>query len=337
MTSTFAEPRRNFSFGIPGAVHAIWKTFKLESEFGPCPARIRPNAGLDVQHQDLNETLHFLPPLDLPSFEHGPLPFSCRHFRPINVDKLQSQAERLGLQIPDSFIRLLREMSAHADLFSDDDECANQFYLDENPLLKVSYAVRRDGSSQTVTWADPAESQAVSLEPDSETTFVQGYLIRFYADRGGCYSWCLFLDSGLSGPAHMRVGNPGHCVVAVADHVGPQRDCDFEEHLQKAVEDKPKASQVYPEIQSQNPGSNTSPPTVAGLTPLEISQGVQLLARPAYGGPFTLIDTSFERWFQGMYYKALTWSTYFEDRKELDSGLRSYLGAIYGHGGEIRG
>ena len=433
MNSAFAEPRKAYIHGVPGAVRALWRRFELDSEYGSCAA------ASNSHHVDLKDTLHFLPPLDQPSFEHGPLPFSCRHFRSINIDKLQTQAARLGLQIPESFLRLVREISTHADLFANDEENANQFYLDENPLLKVSYTVRRNGSSQTVDWGDMLEDQhprtadaiddvesleerhafmqapeltlnttlapnhapservsswktiSSDVDNDTDVTHVEGYLLPFYTDIHGAYSWSLFLDNGRSGPAHMRLGNPGHCVIGTGELVGPPNDfkdyedvemeveveadaeaeapghydldmdsdTDTESYMDSDLESDAESSsscsspatpisafrelplptkKSFPDPATLESPFHTSKPTILSkphsshiaLTPLERSLGIRPVAPPSHRGALTLVDTSFEQWFAKTYYDALAWATYYEGRKEMDAGLRTWLGGVYG-------
>ena len=353
------------------------------------------------------------------------------------------QAARLGLQIPESFLGLVREISMHTDLFADDEENANQFYLDENPLLKLSYTVRRNGSSQTLDWSDMLEDQCprtadaiddvecvkeprafmqapeltlnttfapnharsegissrenVSCDVDNDTdvTHVEGYVLPFYTDIHGAYSWSLFLDNGRSGPAHMRLGNPGHCVVGTGELVGPQDDFKDYEDVEMEVETKADADadaeaeapghydlhmdsdtdtdsymdsdleseaesssscsspatpvsafrelplptkKAFPDLATLESPFHTSKPTLLSephashkaLTPLEKSLGIRPVAPPSHGGAFTLVDTSFEQWLAKTYYDALAWATYYEGRTELDAGLKTWLGGVYG-------
>ncbi|MCJ1326703.1 hypothetical protein MMC10_003368 [Thelotrema lepadinum] len=432
MTSTFADPRRACFYGVPGAVISLWRTFKLNSEYGPCTAS--PNR----HHSDLNEIPHFLPPIEQFSFEHGPLPFSCRQFRPINIDKLQTQAARLGLQIPESFLQLLREISAHADLSTNEPERTNQFYVDDNPLLKVSYTKRRNGSSQTVDWGTICESQhprtadasddaervekrrdsmqvprlnlkptlapihtqpkevsnrkvsVTGIEDNANVIHVEGYLLPFYTDIHGSYNWSLFLDNGRSGPADMQFGNPGHCVVGTGGLVVPPEDSETYEDVKKEIITKIETEAQTGldldvdmdtdagtdtdsyldsdwESESESSSSCSSPATPVSafrelplpadkfsqekptyislpspkptsqsssyrgiLTPLERSLGIRPLEQTINGGAFMLVDTSFDQWFSKTYYNALAWTTYEEERKEIDPNLKAWLGAVYG-------
>lgn len=81
--------------------------------------------------------------------------------------------------------------------------------------------------------ASEVKEQSVEGNDNQEanTELIEGYLLRFYADKRHSFFWSLFLVVGTRGQDGKRTSPPGHCVLGTCTDTSYELDDRYSEHL----------------------------------------------------------------------------------------------------------
>ena len=150
MVNTFMKPWRGlenpYDPKIPRDVRDVWIKFDLAKEWGPISTPPRwPYGSYSLDHITPGGSLKFLPPWQseraATKWKRHCLPFACGFYKPVDVDKMERTAERLGLVLPPSFAKLLRWMNEHVAEFHGDVD--GQSFSVGSTFIKISLAIRK--------------------------------------------------------------------------------------------------------------------------------------------------------------------------------------------------
>ncbi|MCJ1326704.1 hypothetical protein MMC10_003369 [Thelotrema lepadinum] len=283
----------------------IWSHYRgLKRKWGPLsfpPPFTKRNPFPCLDFLDLRGEFDWLAPIEdlidenCQPFEH------CRNIMSAeDAATLKTQAQQLGLQFPKGFFDFMRTMEEDYHVRSPG---GCYFEVPKGGLRKVRYQLptpRVEGTQDVASGAPPsapADDTSQPLTPQ-QPSFVDGYVLRFYADQQGCYYWHLFLAAS----------GAGHCVL------GSDSDGDV-------------SSDVDPGEESE---------AAATLSPLEEALGIRK-TKHWHETDWSFEGSGFEEFVARMYFEGMAVLFEPAKGARPPEGLKRYMVGIYSEKGREMG